>query len=195
MKLKKRDKKYIKKYFSFYGDELKLVWILNVHKKNLILKISGPLGNTFKVYSPSKYNLNYFIKPFIFSSFVVKSQWIKLFLADIKKLVVGVTLGWFIGLQIEGRGFNFKICKKNSLTYLRLKIGYSHFIYYELPENIFVNLSIKKTKLIFFCLNYWLLKQITHQLRIIRSRHTYKVQGISYFNEIINIKGGKQKQF
>ena len=167
--------------FNKYGN----VQISYEHNK-LIFK--GPLGYLEKVYSIN--NLK-FIKNNIL---LIKNKFYLTFLKELEKLIVGVSYGWYFDLAIFGRGFTFRLFTQNDKKYLKIKIGYSHFVFYELPKTIYVIISKKKNRLILFGLNFWDLSKIALEIRNIRSKHTYKIQGIKFFDENIVIKPGKQKQ-
>jgi ribosomal protein L6P/L9E len=57
-----------------------------------------------------------------------------------------------------------------------------------------IKISKKKNKLFLFSLDFWLLTKVINQLRNLRSKHTYKIQGIYFFDEKIIVKPGKKKQ-
>lgn len=77
---------------------------------------------------------------------------------------------------------------------MRLKVGYSHIVYYKIPNNIFVKINKKRNRLFIFSLDFWLVSKVAFQLRNLRSKHVYKKQGITFFKEKIIIKPGKKKQ-
>lgn len=167
--------------FNKYGD----VHISYEHNK-LIFK--GPLGYLEKSYSIKNLKL---IKNDIL---LIKNKFYLTFLKELEKLIVGVSYGWYFDLAIFGRGFTFRIYNSNDKKYLKIKIGYSHFVFYELPKTIYAMISKKKNRLIIFGLDFWELSKVALQIRNIRSAHTYKIQGIKYIDEDIKIKPGKQKQ-
>jgi ribosomal protein L6P/L9E len=110
------------------------------------------------------------------------------------KLLAGVLNGWFFSFNIFGRGFSFRLKNKNNELFLKLKIGYSHFVYFKLNKEILVKISKKRNKLFLFSLNFWLLYNVAYKLRNLRSLHIYKIQGILFNNEKITLKPGKKKQ-
>jgi ribosomal protein L6P/L9E len=162
---------------------------INYFFDNNLLYVKGPLGIICY-----KLNLKYFYLIKNNNLFLINKNILATFFKDFEKLIIGVTYGWFFNLNIIGRGFNFKLETKNNNNYLRIKIGYSHFIYYKLTSSLWIKMSKKKNKLFVFGLNFWEINKIANQLRALRSAHTYKIQGISFFNESIIVKPGKQKQ-
>lgn len=175
------------------------------------LTIEGPLGILQKNFIKNLIWVNWNLQPnfgFSFnilwnsligvahlqSSFILKKTTINVFIKDIEKLIIGVLYGWFISFNIYGRGFSFRLIKRYNKSFLKLKIGYSHFVYYQLSNMFWVKVSKKKNKLFIFCLDFWQLQKLANQIRALRSKHTYKIQGILYTNEVIKVKPGKQKQ-
>lgn len=140
----------------------------------------------------------YYIRPtftqYLSNSFIISNLFINSFLMDIVKLLFGVNYGWFFSFNIAGRGFSFRLKKKTNLVSLKIKIGYSHFVFIPVDKQILVKIAKKRNKLILFSLNFWILSKLVWQLRNLRSKHTYKIQGIFFFNEKIKVKPGKKKQ-
>ena len=191
---------YLKNLYKFFGKQVNIsVKFDEVNNKYFFLVISGILGKLEKKYLIKNYllllqkNVNELNNVTIIS-LILRKDLYKSFLKDFEKIILGVTIGWGTSLDITGRGFNFKIEERNNNKYLRIKIGYSHFVYYKIPSNILIKLSKKKTKLLIYGLDYWIVWKLALQLRSLRSLHTYKVQGISFSNEKIILKPGKQKQ-
>ena len=168
--------------FIKYGKKIRI----SVLNNKLIL--TGPLGSIEKYYN--KKNINLLRRNIV----LVKKNFYFAFLKELEKLIIGITYGWYFDLAIFGRGFSFRLYQKNEKNYLKIKIGYSHFVYYELPKTVYVIISKKKNRFLLFGLNFWEVSKIALQIRNIRSKHTYKIQGIKYFDENIIVKPGKQKQ-
>lgn len=167
--------------FNKYGN-------VNIFFENNKVILKGPLG-----YLEKSYSLNN-LKIINNNILLIKKNFYLTFLKELEKLIVGVSYGWYFDLAIFGRGFTFRLFTQNDKKYLKIKIGYSHFVFYELPKTIYVIISKKKNRLILFGLNFWDLSKIALEIRNIRSKHTYKIQGIKFFDENIVIKPGKQKQ-
>jgi ribosomal protein L6P/L9E len=167
--------------FNKYGN-------ININFENNKIILKGPLGFIEKEYKLKN------LKILSSNIILIKKNFYFTFLKELEKLIIGISYGWYFDLAIFGRGFNFRLFSKNNKKYLKIKIGYSHFVYYELPKTIFIIVSKKKNRLILFSLNFFELSKIALQIRKIRSKHTYKIQGIKYFDENIIIKPGKQKQ-
>lgn len=167
--------------FNKYGN-------VNIFFENNKVILKGPLGYLEKSYSLKN------LKIINNNILLIKKNFYLTSLKELEKLIVGVSYGWYFDLAIFGRGFTFRLFTQNDKKYLKIKIGYSHFVFYELPKTIYVIISKKKNRLILFGLNFWDLSKIALEIRNIRSKHTYKIQGIKFFDENIVIKPGKQKQ-
>lgn len=178
---------------------MKFLKLLSKFNYNNLIKINldslrnciifeGPLGKLEKIFNLDNLRL------IDNKNILINKIYLKTFLSEIDKLFIGITYGWYFILYIFGRGFNFRVIKYNKLNYLRIKIGYSHFIYYLLPHNLYLKINKKKNKLIFFGLNYIEVSKLVYELRFIRSSHTYKIQGIKFMEEECQIKSGKQRQ-
>ncbi len=168
------------------------------------IKIIGVLGvlehqfNYFMCNVNSKINKFYYINP-IFSTFykncfIISHMYFNIFFSDLFKLILGTNYGWFFSFNITGRGFSFRLKKRFNQIFLKIKVGYSHFVYFPINYQLLVKIAKKRNKLIIFSLNFWLISTIVWQLRHLRSKHTYKIQGISFLNEKIIVKPGKKKQ-
>ena len=90
------------------------------------------------------------------------------------------------------------MAKLNLLTIEHLKnqfyfkLGYSHLIYFKIPEDI-NTFCVKFTKLfIFGNVPYQKLTQVTSQLRDCKKPEPYKGKGILYYGETIKLKKGKK---
>lgn len=167
--------------FNKYGN-------ININFENNKLILKGPLGSIEK-----EYNLKN-LKILSNNVLLIKKNFYFTFLKELEKLIIGISYGWYFDLAIFGRGFSFRLYTKNNQNYIKIKIGYSHFVYYELPKTVYVIISKKKNRFVLFGLNFWEVSKVALQIRNIRSKHTYKIQGIKYFDENIIVKPGKQKQ-
>ena len=165
---------------------------------NYKIQVIGPLGILEKLIIKNNNNKIYYLLLLINKKYqnnlIISEKLLKSLFDILNKLIIGVNYGWYFLFNITGRGFTFKLKKKNNLFFLKLKIGYSHYIYYNINKKIMIKISKKKNKLFFFSLHYWLLTKMVYQLRNLRSKHIYKIQGIQFFDEKIVVKPGKKKQ-
>jgi ribosomal protein L6P/L9E len=84
-------------------------------------------------------------------------------------------------------GLGYKIYKVKNL--LMLKLGFSHLICCKIPKVI--EITIKKKLLELKSLNYYLLKQISTFLKILKLPDIYKGKGLYTLGEKKLIKQGK----
>lgn len=187
----------LKKYKNI---NLLLRWVFLLNNEKILLKLLfnkvklfGNLGSIEKCFNSTS-NISYFNYDYLNNVVVLSNIFLKSFLNFLLKMIIGVIFGWFFFFNIFGRGFSFRLKKKFNILFLRLKVGYSHIVYYKIPNNIFVKINKKRNRLFIFSLDFWLVSKVAHQLRNLRSKHTYKKQGIVFFKEKIIVKPGKKKQ-
>lgn len=80
----------------------------------------------------------------------------------------------------------------NSFQQIELKIGQSHEIFFQVPQNIRA-FSIKPTLFCLYGLDKQQVTQIASEIRNLRPPEPYKGKGIRYKDEIVRIKVGKKK--
>ena len=96
---------------------------------------------------------------------------------------------------LRGRGpATPRSCEVDSLPIqkIELKVGQSHEIIYEIPQNIRA-FSLKPTLLCLYGLDKMQITQAASEIRNYRPPEPYKGKGIRYKDEIIHIKVGKKK--
>lgn len=91
-------------------------------------------------------------------------------------------------LQLRGRNFRFLFTQ----AYLILKFGYSHKIYYAIPNNICINL-INKQVLQISGPSLFALKTLFFDLHLIRKFDKYKGKGLLYYKDSIVFKISSKK--
>jgi len=111
------------------------------------------------------------------------------FFRSLQKIVSGICLGFVVRLAFVGVGFRVDSIESG---FLKLKLGYSHFVYIRLPSFIDV-FTAKKTLLILKCNNESLLKDFCSRIRLARLPDVYKGKGILYKDQKIILKEGKKK--
>ena len=79
-----------------------------------------------------------------------------------------------------------------SIQRIELKVGQSHEIMYEIPQNIRA-FSLKPTLICLYGLDKMQITQVASDIRNYRPPEPYKGKGIRYKDEIIRIKVGKKK--
>ena len=103
----------------------------------------------------------------------------------VHNMVVGVSNGFEKELEIVGVGYQASLEGNR----LRLQIGYSHDIYFDLPEGI--NATADRTVIKINGIDKQLVGSVASKIRSFRKPEPYKGKGIRYKGENIKIKQGK----
>jgi large subunit ribosomal protein L6 len=104
----------------------------------------------------------------------------------INNLVTGVSTGFSRAIEINGVGYTVET-KGN---YVIFNLGYSHPIYYEVPEGVSVTLD-GKTKLTVSGADKQAVGSSAAKIRSFRPPEPYKGKGVKYVDEVIRRKDGK----
>lgn len=104
----------------------------------------------------------------------------------ISNLVTGVSTGFSRAIEINGVGYTVET-KGN---YVVFNLGYSHPIYYEVPQGVEVNLD-GKTKLTVSGADKQAVGSSAAKIRSFRPPEPYKGKGVKYVDEVIRRKDGK----
>lgn len=108
----------------------------------------------------------------------------------INNMVTGVSTGFSRNLELIGVGYRVS----NTGNLLELIVGYSHPIYFMLPDEIKVTTKMEKGEAPTIILEGYdkqLLGQICAKIRTYRKPEPYKGKGIKFSGEIIRRKAGK----
>jgi large subunit ribosomal protein L6 len=108
--------------------------------------------------------------------------------AQIANLAVGVTNGFEKKLEINGVGYKAAVQGK----VVKLSLGYSHDIDYEIPDGIAV-VATKPTELVITGIDRQKVGQVAAEIREYRGPEPYKGKGVKYAGEFIFRKEGKKK--
>ena len=103
----------------------------------------------------------------------------------LSNMVVGVSDGFEKELEIVGVGYQASLEGDR----LRLQIGYSHDIYFDLPDGISV--TADRTIIKINGVDKQLVGSVASKIRSFRKPEPYKGKGIRYKDEHIRIKQGK----
>ena len=103
----------------------------------------------------------------------------------LNNMVIGVSGGFEKELEIVGVGYQASLEGNR----LRLQIGYSHDIYFDLPEGIKV--TADRTIIKINGIDKQLVGSVASKIRSFRKPEPYKGKGIRYKDEYIRIKQGK----
>jgi len=103
----------------------------------------------------------------------------------VNNMVIGVSAGFKKELEIVGVGYQANMEGNR----LKLQIGYSHDIYFDLPEGI--KATADRTTITIEGFDKQLVGSVSSKIRSFRSPEPYKGKGIRYKDEYIKIKQGK----
>jgi large subunit ribosomal protein L6 len=106
----------------------------------------------------------------------------------VANLVQGVTSGFKRELEIQGVGYRAQMQGKT----LKLNLGYSHEVNFEVPEGVTVACP-KQTEIVIEGTDQQLVGQVAANIREWRAPEPYKGKGIRYKGEYIFRKEGKKK--
>lgn len=113
-----------------------------------------------------------------------------LYRALINNMVKGVSEGWSTVQELVGVGYKAEI--KGQM--LELALGYSHNIFFEIPEEIKVETVTERGKnplIKMSCVDRQLLGQVAAKIRSLRKPEPYKGKGIKFQGEVLRRKAGK----
>jgi large subunit ribosomal protein L6 len=111
-------------------------------------------------------------------------------IATLKRVLIEVSFKSFKRLKLNGIGYKFIIISKLN-TIIHLKLGYSHSIYFKLPESVTAKLTKNNVLFLLSNSNEKLLT-VSEAIRSCKIPDPYKGKGIMYANEKINLKLGKK---
>ena len=113
-----------------------------------------------------------------------------LYRALLNNMVQGVTEGFVKELELVGVGYR----ANNTGQLLELTLGYSHPIFFYLPDEIKVSTSQEKGKNPVIRLesnDKQLIGQVAAKIRAMRKPEPYKGKGVKYVGEVLRRKAGK----
>jgi|TARA_B110000116_G_scaffold223450_1_gene202641 large subunit ribosomal protein L6 len=108
--------------------------------------------------------------------------------AHVSNIVQGVNTGFEKTLELNGTGYRASI----SGSKLKLQLGYSHDIDYEVPKDVKIECP-KQTIIKISSINKEKLGAVAAKIRSYRKPEPFKGKGIKYENEFIFRKEGKKK--
>jgi len=109
-------------------------------------------------------------------------------------MVEGVSKGFEKKLLITGVGYRAnleKIDGKDNIVFKARELGFSHPIFYPLPDTISAELP-NNTTIVIKGPNKALVGQVAAKVRALRPPDAYKGKGIRYSDEIVRTKVGKR---
>jgi large subunit ribosomal protein L6 len=108
--------------------------------------------------------------------------------SQVANLVDGVSKGFEKKLEINGVGYRAAVAGK----VLKLSLGYSHDIDYEIPAGITIT-TPKPTEIVVAGIDKQTVGQTAAEIREFRGPEPYKGKGVKYAGEFIFRKEGKKK--
>jgi large subunit ribosomal protein L6 len=105
-------------------------------------------------------------------------------------MVIGVSEGYKKELELVGVGYK----ASNQGNVLELSLGYSHSIFFELPQSISLTTETPKGKNPLVTLqgiDKELIGQVAAKIKSLRKVEPYKGKGVKFTNEIVRRKAGK----
>ena len=107
---------------------------------------------------------------------------------QIANLIEGVTTGFTKNLELNGVGYRASL----QGNVLKLSLGYSHDIDFEVPESVKITVP-KPTEIIINGIDQQIVGQVAANIREKRKPEPYKGKGIRYKDEYVFAKEGKKK--
>lgn len=108
----------------------------------------------------------------------------------INNMVIGVSEGYKIVQELVGVGYK----ASNEGNLLELALGYSHSIFFELPQEISLQTVTERGKnplIILESYDKQLIGQVAAKIRSLRKPEPYKGKGIRFQGEVLRRKAGK----
>ena len=109
--------------------------------------------------------------------------------ALVANMVEGVTKGFVKELQLVGVGYRVE----NGPGVVKLALGYSHSIVYEIPNDVEVDVPTP-TRIVVKGADKQRVGQVASELRSYRPPEPYKGKGVRYTDEFVVRKEAKKKQ-
>ncbi len=106
----------------------------------------------------------------------------------VENLATGVSTGFKKELEIQGVGYRAAMAGNT----LKLSLGYSHEVNFEVPEGVTVT-APKQTEIVIEGIDAQLVGQVAANIREWRQPEPYKGKGIRYKGEYVFRKEGKKK--
>jgi large subunit ribosomal protein L6 len=156
------------------------------------IKVKGPKGElTCKVDSDFEFKLEEGVLEVLRPTEQKRHKALHgLYRSLVSNMIEGVNTGYTISLELVGVGF--KAVSTNNV--LELSLGYSHNIFFQLPEEV-VGTAImekgKNPKVVLESIDKQLIGHIAAKLRSLRKVEPYKGKGVRFVGEQVRRKAGK----
>ncbi|MBN1259414.1 MAG: 50S ribosomal protein L6 [Anaerolineae bacterium] len=107
--------------------------------------------------------------------------------ALLNNMVIGVTQGYSITLEIHGTGYRAELQGKN----LVMNLGYSHPVVMEPPKDVIFNVNPRANTITVEGIDKQVVGQVAAEIRGWRPVEPYLGKGIRYAGELVRRKAGK----
>lgn len=91
------------------------------------------------------------------------------------------------------RGVGYKVHYDSKSSELKLMIGFTHDVIFNVPDDIFIEIS-DNTSILIKGVSKWKVGQFASNIRALRVPEVYKGNGIRYKDEIIKLKSPKKSK-
>ncbi|MCD5384532.1 MAG: 50S ribosomal protein L6 [Candidatus Pacebacteria bacterium] len=108
------------------------------------------------------------------------------FSSHVSNMITGIDTPFTKELVVEGVGFKVALNGKT----LNLKVGYSHDVNFEVPEDVTV--EVEKNNIKLSSIDKEALGQFAAEIRASKKPEPYKGKGIRYSDEVVRRKQGKR---
>lgn len=108
----------------------------------------------------------------------------------INNMVIGVTEGYKIELELVGVGWRAEV--KNGV--LELTMGFSHHVFFQMPDIVKAEAITERGKnpqITLTCVDKQLVGQVAAKIRAMRKPEPYKGKGVKFKGEVLRRKAGK----
>jgi large subunit ribosomal protein L6 len=191
--MEKISKRYIikiPKNISLYYSEIYQSVLLAGPLKKIVLKLKTKI-----ILSKNTNMLKITREPFLTTSKNKKNR-LKInqgtLTAILRQLIVDLSINFVKKLKLIGIGFKCFILNISKKSLLQLKLGYSHNIFFKIPDNVKIY-CLKTNSKIYISGNFYsYISQLSATIRSLKFPEPYKGKGILYNEEQIIIKEGKK---
>lgn len=114
-----------------------------------------------------------------------------LYRALVNNMVIGVSKGFEIKLELVGVGYRAELLPGNVLD---LVLGFAHHIYLQIPPAVKIEAKSEKRKnaiITLSSIDKQLIGQVAAKIRSFRKPEPYKGKGVKFVGEVLRRKAGK----
>jgi hypothetical protein len=126
--------------------------------------------------------------PFLYNSTLLLMNTLISSSSILRNLVYGLIKTYYKYIKLRGRGFKYLLVQST----LSIKFGFSHKLYYTIPNNICITLLTKQVLKV-TCKSSHLLNSVFFDLHSIRKLNKYKGKGLIYYKDYLMLKASSKK--